>query len=408
MNNNTIVDNDLFKNYKIRSTEHLNSYNKIINKVSQMLYEARRIEFMMVDTSEKWHTAKPLLDNITNILKKKHNYVLHRPLWEELHDRYVYYYDYLNKINLNRPLPLFRMTMHNEASDWWIRCKSRGILQGPLIHFDTHDDMNIETPAAKNQECNQINHPVTCAVLYGCANQVIWAMPKWIHDSNMGFDQVLVRKGNTIHYLRSENSKTDKFILDDDVLLVPDKKLKEKSLKKYDYYTRMRFDRQHIDTPEDWKILRKIIKPKRGKENTLTHFILDIDLDFFAANGDKISLDDYLENFDDVESYGRVHGLPGIYNPRKVYIDEIETTKALQKEEKHIKARIKRFLKGLTYLKRNGITPCVINISDSCASLFSGSPERAIYTNEYTPKYFVPFMYSLLIPGFIKLYNDVL
>ena len=260
MNNNTIVDNDLFKNYKIRSTEHLNSYNKIINKVSQMLYEARRIEFMMVDTSEKWHTAKPLLDNITNILKKKHNYVLHRPLWEELHDRYVYYYDYLNKINLNRPLPLFRMTMHNEASDWWIRCKSRGILQGPLIHFDTHDDMNIETPAAKNQECNQINHPVTCAVLYGCANQVIWAMPKWIHDSNMGFDQVLVRKGNTIHYLRSENSKTDKFILDDDVLLVPDKKLKEKSLKKYDYYTRMRFDRQHIDTPEDWKILRKIIR----------------------------------------------------------------------------------------------------------------------------------------------------
>ena len=38
-------------------------------------------------------------------------------------------------------MPLFRVTLHNEMIVWWIKAKNIDKLKGPLIHFDTHDDM---------------------------------------------------------------------------------------------------------------------------------------------------------------------------------------------------------------------------------------------------------------------------
>ena len=52
-----------------------------------------------------------------------------------------------------------------------------------------------------------------------------------------------------------------------------------------------------------------------------------------------------------------------------------------------------------------GMTPSVIDISDSTMSLFSGHFDGALFTNEYCPKYFVPYIHSLLITGLVKIYS---
>ena len=119
------------------------------------------------------------------------------------------------------------------------------------------------------------------------------------------------------------------------------------------------------------------------------------------TNGDAYSKEEYSTDFSDLSSTGRVHNVPGIVAPRAAYEDEEsrDVAKKLNKEFGLIKKRIKIFLMGLEELKKQGVSPCCITISDSTAAFFSGSAERAVWTNSYTPKYFVPAIRYLLIQG---------
>lgn len=148
-------------------------------------------------------------------------------MWEELHDRMVFYYDYLNEINTKKKLPLFRMTLHNEAAKFWLSCKNRGILDGPLLHFDTHDDSGIP-PSSKylldkdgsldengiNQGgCGQINYPVTCLLLTKSVNHIIWGMPNWVYDNDASYKQTLVcTKKINFNTYANQNKKKINFV----------------------------------------------------------------------------------------------------------------------------------------------------------------------------------------------------
>ena len=395
-------------------TEASGSFNKGVREIVEILYTLRSIEFSKKSMEIKYTDASKLIKNVTTLLEKKKNYVLYRSLWEELHDRMVFYYDYLNKTNLGNKIPLFRMTLHNEAIVWWLKCQKKGILKGPLIHFDTHDDMGIPDHTSglllKNSgkidregmyrgACGMIFWPVTCLLLAKGTNKVIWGMPKWVYDDNASFKQVLTveKKNDTIYYLRGKNEKKDDFRLKEDVILVNESELgNNKSLK---FHHPINFDRIHIDSASGWKKTAKAIPEDK--------FILDIDLDFFTCNGDIFSLSEYKNDFDDLQSDGRVHGMPGMTTPREAYTDGLsqDMVDDLNKETTLIKRRINIFLKGLKHLKSVGITPCSINLADSCGSLLSGNSERAVFTNEYTPKYFVPLIHSLLLKGFRDIYG---
>lgn len=392
-------------------TESTDIYNKDLDTITSELYSLRKLEFSNSSTSSKYMIAKSKIQKITELLFEKNNFLLYRPMWEELHDRMVYYYDFLNEKNLEEKIPLIRETLHNEVVKWWIECKNKGIIKGPLVHFDTHDDMGIPTNprqlmnkngklkecGVKKGACGKIYWPVTCLLLSKCIDQVVWAMPKWIYDDNAGFDQYLVwDKNEEMYYVRPKGQKKDNFIIEGDIEIQGKDEIYNKD---YLFFHKHRFDRLKIADITGWKNLRKTIKGNK--------FILDIDLDFFACNGDKRSLKSYKINFDDLESENRVHGVPGVTTPREVYSDpkSIQCIKDLNKEMKSITNRIKIFLKGLKYLKEQGITPCCIDISDSAPSFFSGNPSRGVFTNQYTPKYFVPIIHFLLISGFQKLYN---
>lgn len=82
----------------------------------------------------------------------------------------------------------------------------------------------------------------------------------------------------------------------------------------YKFYHPMIDSRIKMDKLKSWDKLSTMIDGNK--------FILDIDLDFFVCNGDKYSMKTYSKNFYDLESTGRVHGLPGMISPRAMYDDE--------------------------------------------------------------------------------------
>ena len=389
-------------------TEYTDTYNKNNKYFVENLYKLRCIETQKSSNKTKYRKAKPIINKILNKLIESNNYLLFRPFWEELHDRMVFYYDYVNEKNLKNKIPIFFTTLHNEVVKWWLKAKKENKLSGTLIHFDTHDDMGLPDTSKfllKNNSklnengiikgaCGQIYWPITCILLSKEIDHIIWALPKWVYDDNNSFEQVLICDGNNIEYIRSKKEPKDKFRLEGDVVLVKDNELNPKL---YTFYHLHHLDRLKLATKSNWGQLVKIINTNK--------FVLDIDLDFFVANGDKATLTEYKKNFNDLESTGRVHGLPGKTNPRELYSDYNSKNfdKKLKTEVNLIKKRVEVFLTGLKILKDNGIKPSCINISDSTCSLFSGNYKRAVFTNEYTPKYYVPLLHDLLTKGFKKL-----
>lgn len=392
------------------NTEANAKYNKGLTKITSDLYQLRKIECGSRSMKYKYQTSKPIINRVTKHLLKKKNFLLYRPMWDELHDRMVFYYNYRNKKALSKSLPLFSVTLHNEAVKWWLLYKKRGHLSSTLVHFDTHDDMGLpETKKGllttkgkldykniRKGSCGLIYWPVTCMLLSEGIDNVIWCIPSWVYDTNFSTpEQALVhyKKGDRFAYLRSEGGKKDDFVLDIEILPNISK------TKEMDFYQPHEFSRLKVTTADRWKRLSKAI----GSESK---FILDIDLDFFVTNGDAISKKEYQKDFGDLESTGRVHGVPGITIPRAAYEDDDskQMIKDLNKEFRLIKKRVEVFLRGLAALKKKGQTPCCISIADSAPSFFSGSTSRAVWTNCYTPKYFVPALRFLLNEGLKKIY----
>lgn len=389
-------------------TEHTDEYNLGISPIVEKLYILRTIEAQKNTMSVKYKKAKPILKKVTKELIERNNYLLFRPMWEELHDRMVYYYNYLNQRNLENKIPIFFTTLHNEAVKWWMEADKKGKLSGTLIHFDTHDDMGLPDTSKyllKNGStldkngiikgaCGQIYWPVTCILLSKKVNHVIWALPNWVYDNNNGFDQVLVCSNDIIEYIRDSSQPKDEFRLEGDINVVSQEQMNPDL---YSFYHPHRLDRIKLSRTTSWNKLTKKITTKK--------FILDIDLDFFVSNGTKASINTYKKDFTDLESTGRVHGLPGKTNPRALYDDKKgrDHHKNLRTEVALIKKRVDRFIEGLQILKNQGITPSCINISDSTTSLFSGDSSRAVFTNEYTPKYFVPLLHELLLSKIKKI-----
>ena len=126
-------------------------YNKGLEDIMKLSNELRKIEYSDESIVNKHKKASELINKLCIILIEKKNYLLYRPFFHELHDRMAYYYNFMNKVNLTKEIPLFRFTLHNEAVKWWLKSSDVGKFEGPLIHFDTHDDM--EVPKKKRRYC---------------------------------------------------------------------------------------------------------------------------------------------------------------------------------------------------------------------------------------------------------------
>ena len=270
------------------NTETKDEYNEGLAEITSELYHLRQIEHSRKSMKKKYDETKPIIDTLTQKLLEKKDFLLYRPMWNELHDRMVYYYDYLNKLNLKtKKTPLFSVTLHNEAVKWWLKLKKMGRLSSTLLHFDTHDDMglpdtkeyiltskgSLDYKGIQQGSCGLIYWPVTCLLLSEGITNVIWCMPTWVYDTNIKVQQALVhyKTEDRFSYIRPETKKEDPFILADDVEVLPDIGPTDKM----DFHHPHEFNRLKVSTVKGWQRLAKLI----GSEKK---FILDIDLDFFC------------------------------------------------------------------------------------------------------------------------------
>ena len=93
-------------------TEASSDYNNGVASIVSDLYKLRQIEHSSTKQATKYSKAFTIMTRVTQKLLVRDNYVAFRPMWEELHDRMVYYYEYLNESNLSKAMPLFRETLH--------------------------------------------------------------------------------------------------------------------------------------------------------------------------------------------------------------------------------------------------------------------------------------------------------
>lgn len=413
-------------------TESQSKINLAIRPMVNNLELLRAIEHDDDTTlATKFKLAKPLIDQTLDLLTKDPpNFLLHRPLWDELHDRMGHYFHYLNTYNLKHSkIPLIRTTLHNRFASWYYRGQPEKY-GSILLHVDSHDDLQapdpdgtvlpdtaeVDTEGMAHGACAQINFTATCLIMSKHVHSYLWLIPQWVYDNDYQAQQYLTydHQRQKLQFHRTKNQPKDPYLYDAETDLITKKTLHSMQTDPSQRYQMIPFqlNRIHIEKSAGWKKVKrtldqrlKTLKVKSTPKNR--KFILNIDLDYFVTNGDKHSRDQYKQDFDDLQSSLRVHGLPGIRTPREMYTDRRSRAfaKRLDRERKAIDDRIVIFLLGLKNLKAHGYTPGIIGLAGSTPSFFSGDIETAVYTNNYTPKYFVPYIQSRLIKGFQGLYG---
>lgn len=370
--------------------------NKIVSKVSKMLYELRTIEHSKRSMSEKYRLAKRKINAILKLLTAEPVSIQTKALWEELHDRQAYYYKHINKSGKN----FYHVVLHNKVVPYWF--KKRKVLPETVLHFDTHPDMgivdNIKKPEVDIKElckgvCGYIYHPITCLLWTRKVNTVVWCMPGWVHDTVRCDRDALTISDKEMFYIRDKTRSNDPYLNKSTTIIVPKKEFDPEL---YDFYYEFNNCRYRTATTKQWdKIADKIDD----------HYILDIDLDYFACNGEKLTKEQYKRTDSDICSTGRVLEPEPPAMPRGwLSKDQERYNRKLEHEAELVEERVSDFIKGLRRLKKKGKTPTVINISDSTEAYFTGSNDRAVVTNSYCPKMFVPYINHLLIPQLRKLF----
>lgn len=70
-------------------TEHTDEYNDDIKPIIEKLYKLCCIEYSNNEMSIKYKKAKSFLNSVVDSLMERNDFLLFRPIWEELHDRIV-------------------------------------------------------------------------------------------------------------------------------------------------------------------------------------------------------------------------------------------------------------------------------------------------------------------------------
>jgi hypothetical protein len=129
------------------------------------------------------------------------------------------------------------------------------------------------------------------------------------------------------------------------------------------------------------------------KTKITDNFILNIDLDYFCANGNPCDINSVKNNDIDFASYNRT---VFDYNHVKSnnYGDEVKLN--LSTEIREIRKRINDFIAVCLDLKKNGKTPSMIILCDSTECNFTditnihdNSTCTISCTNNFTPKYLI-------------------
>jgi len=384
----------------------------------QFLMYLNRLNCYIFDKNINYSKYKNIIDILYNYLNKRQNYIKDLYLWKQLHSRYVDTYE-IDNYNLKiGNINIYRTTKHNYAVAPFINEMLNNNKIDLLVHFDTHSDMNtldkyndinkiFDDIISKNDVHSNINNlekviwdigmPVTGFIAFWNKNnknnnnnklKILWTVPAWI--------PILTKE--------PIENETDSLFSSKNIFIKQDKK--ENSLtysmnKTNNTISSFHFKRLKFKNKTNWEQVLNYI------DNST--FILDIDLDYFVANGIKKNKSKYLEDYDDIASHYRVTTNNQIFNvtPRDPFYENSEFSKYennIKKEINEIKKRIKYFFKGIKYLKQKGKIPVSIIICDSTSAPASIYTKYHTHYNEYVPHEYALWIHKTILSGLNKIY----
>ena len=342
-------------------------------------------------------------------MHKRKKYAQDFNLWEELYYHSIFFYSNIKKIG---NIPTILVTKHNHILPFYMK-HNIGKLNTTILHFDTHPDMNIvknsiELPSfyknyleSKNikylddaqKVVWDIGAAISGVILTTGIQNYIWCMPEWIPDPNI-----------KTKYFIKENKKTIG-------LYSNDPKVEDNDLVDLTYINRFK----NTDKPE-----RNYIKIQTGKDNNLkisktlskelgNTYILDIDLDYFVCNGQKLNKKSYFNDQYDVSSYYRTQKI--IFNednPRDFYYYSEDVEKfnnSLKRELNIIDKRINKFLLLIKKLKDKGSVPSHISICDSTNIQFNLCNKCNSLSNGYVPINLALIIHNKIFNGLKELFQ---
>jgi hypothetical protein len=383
--------------------------NKVATALSQILYHIRCLQYQ-----HQYIDALSLMDQVYVFLKKRAKFIIDSQFWIELYARYVEFYQIFNEhdiLNIG-DIPVRVVTRHNDMVPW-IK-QSSDLLKGPIMHFDTHEDMNDINNIDQLYDKNRIKTNKIATVIWdiGAAitgmqlvtktHDIIWVMPKWVpwgniikRDMWLGVVKKTKRKvhwtslsnfANYAQYFHNSQytkKKSDNLSIGLEMNKIPTSSQIKKTMNKWNKFY---FSRVHTDgsTP-NWNRLIELID---GNE-----FILDIDLDYFVTNGAPFRKKFWEDNYD-LQSDLRFPFPNDITVPRNVYENKEKWQNDLSKEMNKINKRIKNFEYGMRLLKNNDKKPCFISMCDSTGISFTSCNKCASVTNEYVPIYLALYVHT--------------
>ena len=346
-------------------------------------------------------------NKILNSLIERKKYALDQNLWAELYLHSIYFYPKINKIH---NIPLIMVTKHNHILQFYMKKKLKEN-KFTILHFDTHPDMNNIKDSSilpklyekyKENKDNiylekaekivwDIGAAISGVLFTTGIQNYVWCMPEWIPDPNVISSYFLKEnKNNVVAYSNDPIFKDD--------VLCDLKYIKKNNFDNNSIYAK-------IQTGKNSKnILNNLIKIIGNND-----YILDIDLDYFVCNGDKLIKKEYFKDPYDLMSLHRTKTIMiNENNPRDQTFnsDELELyDKNIKKEIKLIDKRIKNFLKLIKELKYNSFIPKYISICDSTNIEFSFCTKCNTISNGYVPVNLALYVHTHIFNGLYKIFK---
>jgi len=381
----------------------------------QMIRFINELDCITYKKNKDHKKYKNKVNILYQFLKKRMNLVEDYLLWKHIFNRLV---DTYKKDNYNlkiKNIPVYQVTKHNHAVSPFIQEMLKNNKIDMLLHFDTHSDMNdindysnvaslfnkvIKKRKIKKyiknmeQKIWDIGMPVTGFLAFYQQKyknkdvKLVWTLPDWIPTATKEPIDSYIDKPFTRKNISLEE--------DDDNLTY---KLYNKDEDDY----KINFTKSRFKSSKDWKKIQKII----GKSS----YILDIDLDYFVANGEELDNDEYQEDYYDVKSKYRIFYDEQVFmrfprGPFNKYDSRYRKYKRnVEKEVKQIKNRMNIFLKGIKYLKNKGKIPSAIIICDSTSAPFAKRSKHHTHYNEYVPQQYALWIHMTIQSGLKKIFS---
>lgn len=361
----------------------------------------------------RWAASRPLLRRaLRYLLRRRRRHILSQDVvfWERIHAHLTSYYPHLSEHHrLGRArIPVVSVVMHNRAVGWWLRRLRGGGGGEPVLHADSHIDMNPQhlaggrlaaaarrvaarraPPAALDRAVWDIGAVVTAFLALDRApRDVVWLYPAWIAAPPRTAVPVdLVEEDGYACYQADHPRRLR------EAMRPAGRRPGARLLRRF------RYTQSRGRTARQWDRVGAAL----GRR-----FVLDIDLDYFVTNGTPRQT--RAGEFESEAPSPRRRPRCNITaSPRHRFAATAQLERRRRATEAELRAidrRLRDFLRGLRRLRRRGgARPVLVSLSDSAAVL-GGLQDGISWNNDYTPAHLVLYVRLQLMAGLRKIYGS--